>query len=112
LAAVRYLCLYWVDHLYDGGHDNVNDDLREDGLVEESPKQRYLFWLEAISLRRYILEGIIVMAKLNRFLYVNGHLYSYYSAILTTKHCRRNWTKQKSFQNESAMLIDLSSTTG
>ncbi|KAJ5970512.1 WD40 repeat-like protein [Penicillium vulpinum] len=65
LAAVRYSCLYWVDHLLDG---NAIDELREGGLVEGFLKQRYLFWLEAMSLMGYIPEAIAAMLKLNRFL--------------------------------------------
>ncbi|KAJ5519970.1 hypothetical protein N7463_000423 [Penicillium fimorum] len=69
LAAVRYSCLYWLDHLqHCHEHGDMINDLRQDGPVEEFFKQRYLFWLEAISLMRHIPEGIVAMVKLDRFL--------------------------------------------
>ncbi|KAJ5372779.1 hypothetical protein N7517_004785 [Penicillium concentricum] len=69
LAAVRYSCIYWVDHLQDGYvRGNAIDDLRKGGPVEDFLKELYLFWLEAISLMRHISEGITVMVKLDRFL--------------------------------------------
>ncbi|CAI7616134.1 unnamed protein product [Penicillium glandicola] len=78
LAAVRYSCLYWVDHFQDCYvHGNAIDNLRKGELVEEFLEQRYLFWLEAIGLMRCVSEGITVMVKLDIFLQVDGQFCDY-----------------------------------
>jgi hypothetical protein len=68
LAAVRYSCLYWVDHLHDG---NIVDHPRGSDLVEEFLKHRYLFWLEAMSLMGHIPEGIAAIIKMDRHFQVS-----------------------------------------
>ena len=67
LASSRYSCIYWVDHLYDRNlvssavHSN---DLQDGGSVDIFLRQKYLYWLEALSLCRSISNGVVLMAKL------------------------------------------------
>jgi hypothetical protein len=68
LAASRYSCVYWIDHLYDSKSESWADgvgDLEVAGAVDEFLRKKYLYWLEALSLCRSISEGVISMAKLS-----------------------------------------------
>jgi hypothetical protein len=65
LAAVRYSCLYWVDHLLDcSTRGNSNDDLKDGGSVYNFLCQSYLYWLEALSLMKSLSGGIVMIRKL------------------------------------------------
>jgi hypothetical protein len=71
LAAVRYSCLYWVDHLLNcdtGG--NTSSDLKDGGSVNRFLCQSYLYWLEALSLMRSLSNGIVIIRKLENRLNV------------------------------------------
>jgi hypothetical protein len=73
LAAARYSCIHWVDHLSDGysfvrARDNV---LQDGGMVDQFLGRKYLNWLEALSLLRSVSEGIRLMAKLEGLLQVS-----------------------------------------
>ncbi|KAK3984174.1 putative vegetative incompatibility protein [Cladorrhinum sp. PSN332] len=71
LAAARYACVYWVDHLGDwrSGHNTKHLDVFQDGgIIDDFLRQHYLHWLEALSLCRSMSQGIISMAKLESIL--------------------------------------------
>jgi hypothetical protein len=73
LAASRYPCIYWIDHLCDWNPSPSTDnevDLQEGGAVESFLKQRYLYWLEALSLCKNMSKGVVSMAKLEIFMQV------------------------------------------
>ncbi|KAH8668676.1 beta transducin-like protein HET-E2C*4 [Xylariales sp. PMI_506] len=66
LAPVRYLCLYWVDHFCgaitkDSGAIN---DTESGGLIQTFLQEKYLYWLEALSLLRELAEGVFAVKKL------------------------------------------------
>ena len=68
LAASRYSCVYWIDHLYDSKSESWADgvgDLEVAGAVDEFLRKKYLYWLEALSLCRSMSEGVISMARLS-----------------------------------------------
>jgi hypothetical protein len=68
LAAVRYFCLYWVDHLLE--YQNTEDiikNLKDSGQVYSFLRQYFLYWLEALSLLRSVPEGIVIIKKLEDF---------------------------------------------
>ncbi|KAJ5793677.1 hypothetical protein N7457_000276 [Penicillium paradoxum] len=68
LAAIRYACLYWVEHLQMCSRRvfaDVPGDFEEGGPVDTFFRNNYLHWLEAISLLRSISEGITSMLKLD-----------------------------------------------
>jgi hypothetical protein len=71
LAAVRYSCVYWADHLYacSGNARQVND-LRDGGAVDYFVRKKYLYWLEALSLCRSMSDGVVSMAKLEALIEV------------------------------------------
>ncbi|KAK3364027.1 WD40-repeat-containing domain protein [Lasiosphaeria hispida] len=71
IAAVRYACVYWVDHLHDWqSSDNAKhpDVFQDGGTIDNFLRQHYLHWLEALSLCRSMSQGILSMAKLERLL--------------------------------------------
>jgi hypothetical protein len=73
LAASRYSCIYWVDHLGDWDPNscaNYRVDLQDGGAVDEFVRTKYLYWLEALSLCRSMSGGVVSMAKLETLLQV------------------------------------------
>jgi hypothetical protein len=76
LAAARYSCLYWIDHLLDcGTTGNTINDLKDGGSVAQFLYQSYLYWLEALSLMRSLSSGILIIKKLESWLQVSVCLY-------------------------------------
>jgi len=73
LAASRYSCIYWVDHLCDrSSHSYTNQgiNLQDGGAVENFVRKKYLYWLEALSLCGGMSEGVVSIAKLEALLQV------------------------------------------
>jgi hypothetical protein len=73
LAAAKYSCVYWVDHLLDTHASNAlvrADDLRDGGTVHSFLRERYLYWLEALSLLREAPKGVAAVGKLCKLLQV------------------------------------------
>jgi hypothetical protein len=67
LAALRYSCIYWVDHLYDwnsNSYANHKVDLQDRGIVDVFVRKKFLYWLEALSLYRSMSEGVLSITKL------------------------------------------------
>jgi hypothetical protein len=65
LAAARYPCVYWIDHLRDYNlSSNVNDDLEDGSLVDRFLHQSYLHWLEALGWIGKTSEGILAIISL------------------------------------------------
>ena len=78
LAAVRYSCLYWVDHLLNCvTTEENNSDLKDGGLVNEFLCRSYLYWLEALSLIRGLSSGIVMIKNLENKLKVKFFELSY-----------------------------------
>jgi hypothetical protein len=75
LAAAGYSCDYWVDHLCDSsgavGHD---DALRNGGTVDSFIREKYLYWLEALSLCKSMPKGVLSMTKLEALIEVRFRL--------------------------------------
>jgi hypothetical protein len=80
LAAARYSCLYWVDHLLDCmTKGNTMNDLKDGGSVYSFLCQSSLYWLEALSLMKSLSDGIIMIRKLENWLQVSPFtLFIYY----------------------------------
>ncbi|KAH0555818.1 hypothetical protein GP486_006235 [Trichoglossum hirsutum] len=65
LAAVRYSCLYWIDHLLEcQTREDTIKDLKDSGPVYSFLRQYFLHWLEALSLLKSVSEGVIMIRKL------------------------------------------------
>jgi hypothetical protein len=67
LAMSRYPCIYWINHLCDSKPDSLVN--RVSGLqalaaVDEFLRQKYLYWLEGLSLCRGVERGVVSITKL------------------------------------------------
>ena len=73
LAASRYSCIYWIDHLYDWNSNSCADhlaDLQDGGVVHTFMREKYLYWLEALSLCKNMSKAIVSVAKLETIIQV------------------------------------------
>ncbi|KAK4121378.1 hypothetical protein N657DRAFT_673681, partial [Parathielavia appendiculata] len=69
LAAVRYSCVYWIDHLRDSDpNKHAKKDLQDGGPIDTFLREKYLHWLDALSLQRSISEGVTAMLSLESLL--------------------------------------------
>jgi hypothetical protein len=67
LAASRYSCVYWIDHLCDANPKSRLDDvklLQDINVVGEFVRKKYLYWLEGLSLCKSIATGVVSVTKL------------------------------------------------
>jgi hypothetical protein len=67
LATSRYPCIYWIDHFYDSKCKALahSATTQEDATtIDTFLRQKYLYWLEALSLCRSIAKGVVSMTKL------------------------------------------------
>jgi archaellum biogenesis ATPase FlaH len=76
LAALRYPCLYWVDHLYESephNHAEMKVSLQDRGPVYVFVKEKYFYWLEAVSMCKGMPKGVLAIAKLEKLIQVSSH---------------------------------------
>ncbi|KAF1831330.1 HET-domain-containing protein [Decorospora gaudefroyi] len=67
LAASRYPCIYWIDHLCDSKPKSLANrvrDLQVLGAVDDFLRKNFLYWLEGLSLCKSIGKGVVSMEKL------------------------------------------------
>ena len=67
LAALRYQCVFWIDHLCDSKSKLLasnGHNFHARGVVDEFLRTKYLYWLEGLSLCKSLGRGVISMAKL------------------------------------------------
>jgi hypothetical protein len=72
LAASRYSCVYWIDHLCDSSLNSacLVEDLQDGGVVDVFLRKNYLYWLEALSLCRNMSKGIVSIKNLQTLVQV------------------------------------------
>jgi hypothetical protein len=72
LAASRYSCVYWIDHLCDSNPSRsaYEHDLQDRGVVDVFLRKHYLYWLEALSLCKNMPKGVVSMRKLQMLVQV------------------------------------------
>ncbi|KAF2682033.1 HET-domain-containing protein [Lentithecium fluviatile CBS 122367] len=64
LAASRYSCIYWIDHLCDGNpSSSAEDKIWDEGAIDSFLRQQYLYWLEALSLCQSMSKGVASTAR-------------------------------------------------
>ncbi|KAK4172851.1 hypothetical protein QBC36DRAFT_68257 [Triangularia setosa] len=68
LATVRYSCIFWVNHLCHSISGRNTTQLNIQDEVQTFLEQKYLYWLEALSLLRAMSEGVIAIRKLEGLL--------------------------------------------
>lgn len=95
LAPVRYLCIYWVDHLSNTILHKTSmsiDDLHDEGTIHQFLCKKYLYWLEALGLLRGILGGVVAITKLKILLVCALALSSYGTGVLISVSTRNSPT--------------------
>jgi hypothetical protein len=73
LAALRYSCVHWVDHLCDSNpvaSATYAEHLRERGVVDSFLREKCLYWLESLSLCKDMSKGVVSMRKLQTLVQV------------------------------------------
>lgn len=77
LAAAKYACVYWVDHLHHSGCPKKNGfSVDERGYVDDFLQRKYLHWLEALSILGSLSQGIAAMLTLEVLLQVSNCSYT------------------------------------
>ncbi len=97
LAALHYSCIFWVDHLDDWNSKSCakhRADLQDGGVVDVFVREKYLYWLEALSLCGSMSEGALLIAKLEALIQVvlipaMLSMYSYTDETLGKSKCIR-----------------------
>lgn len=81
LDGVHYSCVYWVDHLEEAeqtlnqyGNTRRSTNVQDYDKVHEFLSTKFLYWLEALSLKRNITSGVLAVLKLEQLLSVSVHL--------------------------------------
>jgi hypothetical protein len=67
LAASRYPCIYWIDHLCDSKpmfRANDAESLLKRNVVGDFVRKYYLYWLEGLSLCKSMAKGVVSIAEL------------------------------------------------
>ncbi len=64
LAAARYSCVYWIDHLHDGRARTRKEVFQNNGVIDKFLREKYIYWLEALSLLRSVSYGVLSMIKI------------------------------------------------
>ncbi|USP74763.1 WD40 repeat-like protein [Curvularia clavata] len=75
LVAVRYSCVHWVDHLRDSNPTasaTYAGCLQDGGLVERFLKEKFLYWLESLSLCESMPKGVVSMNEVQMLVQAQG----------------------------------------
>jgi hypothetical protein len=72
LGAVQYSCIFWVDHLHDARHIAAANQSQDCDKINRFLREKYLYWLEALSLQRSMAQGVRSMSKLEDLVQVKG----------------------------------------
>jgi hypothetical protein len=73
LVASCYSCVYWIDHLCDWYYSAPAPQraaLQDSSAISSFFKEKYLFWLEALSLCKSMSKAVLSMTKLETLIYV------------------------------------------
>ena len=73
LAALRYSCVYWVDYLCDSNPTasaTYAECLRDGGVVDRFLREKFLYWLESLSLCNSMLKGVVSMKEVRMLVQV------------------------------------------
>lgn len=80
LAAMRYSCIYWVDHFRDF-NSNFRGQSRSKGndMVNKFLREKAIYWLEAMSLTQHLDDAVFAIEKLEGFLQVSPRISAIYN---------------------------------
>jgi hypothetical protein len=91
LAPIRYSCIFWADHLclLKSESPECKEALADDGVVLGFLKERFLRWLESLSLLGKLSDGALSMRKLLIIVQVCGDRRSYIQPLIASRY--REW---------------------
>jgi len=91
LAKIRYSCVFWADHLcFENGESPAcKQELTDDGRVFEFLKERFLCWLESLSLLGNLSDGVQSIRGLLHIAQVCFEGCGYMQILSTASHNRR-----------------------
>ncbi|KFA81663.1 hypothetical protein S40288_09150 [Stachybotrys chartarum IBT 40288] len=75
LASARYSCIHWPNHFLESRTNAIegrDQSLVDGGTIDLFFQQKYLNWLEALSLFRSLAPGVIAMERIETFLKHTG----------------------------------------
>ncbi|KAK4166819.1 NACHT domain-containing protein [Cladorrhinum sp. PSN259] len=116
LHMVRYSCVFWVDHLCDSISDKNIMQRNIQDAIQSFLEQKYLYWLEALSLLRAMSEDVIAIRRLESLLDRNAHpftsIYKSISSRLSKKILKINRKpptaeSQINRDTDRGLLVDL-----
>jgi hypothetical protein len=64
LTPIRYSCVFWADHLLNGENRERKKALADDGAVFGFLNERFLRWLESLSLLEKLSDGVLSIRRL------------------------------------------------
>jgi len=90
LAKIRYSCVFWADHLcFENGESPAcKQELTDDGRVFEFLKERFLCWLESLSLLGNLSDGVQSIRRLLHIAQVCFEGCGYMQILSTASHNR------------------------
>ncbi|KAH7063877.1 NACHT domain-containing protein [Paraphoma chrysanthemicola] len=115
LAASRYSCVYWIDHLCDSNPAswaNSSSGLQVASVINSFLRKKYLYWLEGLSLCKSVEKGVVTMAKLRRLVEVwHVQLICMHVVRDLDANAASRYGMQTTCSNTSKMRSDLSCIT-
>lgn len=85
LAALRYSCIHWIDHLCEYISNSLTYDKRilmSGGVVDGFMRKEYLYWLEAVSLCMSMSKSVVSMSRLEALIKVIPYQPIPYNAVI------------------------------
>lgn len=100
LSSIGYSCVFWVDHLYSGDRPDRKAALAEDGEVIMFLKQKFLYWLESLSLLGAVPDGLRAIQKLLHMAEVrlSSPCAPVFQLLITTRHHLRTLSLLRSWK--------------
>lgn len=94
LALSRYPCVYWIDHLHDSKPQSLTNSNTNSQMIAlyKFLREKFLYWLEGLSLCKSIETGVVSMTELWLLLQVQ-HLEGAYLSTVNADRNRRCRTK-------------------
>jgi WD40 repeat protein len=117
LVAAQYSCIYWINYLLDCNKENTTNDFQDSGSVYQFLRARYIFWLETLSLVKSLLNGIVMIRKLENWLreiFENGipdwiklkpKMQAHWNAALRTLEGYSHWVSSVAFSPDGKQVV-------
>jgi hypothetical protein len=111
LTRVAYACEYWVDHLCESTlaiPASFENALQDQGAIDEFLREKFLYWLEALSLCKSVSKGLFAIDKLLTLVQV--YLQHLINHIILSLILAREEKERAGLYYSLRMHIDLSCT--